>query len=102
VLAVESELSAREIRGFQHDFEKLLCWKSPLKLMIAWEIRELDSEKIREKLSEYARGMQQYVRDEVFLLFVFGRKENHAYGYVTLGGANTEFEFQKVALNHVD
>jgi hypothetical protein len=100
VLAVESELSTREIRGFKHDFEKLLCWKSPLKLMIAWETPGLKAERISKELSEYAsEGLSQFVKDEVFLLFVFGPKnQNHAYGYVAPGGDNTKFEFNKIPL----
>ena len=77
LLAAESELG-EGISGMQHDFEKLLCWKSPLKLMVVREHPKISAERIREELSPYALTVPQLVKGECFLLFVFGNTKNNA------------------------
>jgi hypothetical protein len=79
-LAVECELSDRRIKAYQRDFEKLLCWKSPMKLMIVREINKKDGDAahIAEKLSEYAReAVHQFVKNECYLLLVFGHDDSN-------------------------
>jgi hypothetical protein len=97
LLAVESEISDPSIKGLQHDFEKLLCWKSPMKLMITTEHPGRSAEVIAHELSVYARNCcSQYVPNETYLLFVYGEPRNHAYVFVA--GEGRGFEFRKIGL----
>ncbi|GAC1646497.1 MAG: hypothetical protein NVS9B15_04570 [Acidobacteriaceae bacterium] len=93
LLAVDSEISAGT-GGINHDFEKLLCWKAPLKLLIAKELNpSRSSEKIRDETSKYARTNRQLLKDEVFLLFVLGNP-NISYYYVVKSDGDTAFDFK--------
>lgn len=98
LLACESEMCAN-LKGMQHDFEKILCWKAPLKLMIVQEHRDATPEQIAAGLAGYANdNVHQFVKDECFLLFVFGTEGNHAYGHVASGSVNQAFEFAEIPL----
>jgi hypothetical protein len=94
LMACESEMSARQIEHLSHDFEKLLCWKAPLKLMIACENGKLAAREIASGLGKYAnKNVKQFVKDECFVLFVFGKDQNHAYTHVASGSQDSSFEF---------
>ena len=93
LLAAESEFGYG-IAGMQHDFEKLLCWKSPLKLMIVREHRKISAELIRKELSVYASTVPQLVKGECFVLFVFGKVKNSAYIYVAPRDGAPKFNFE--------
>lgn len=101
VLAAESELSDRTIRGLKHDFEKLLCWKSPMKLMLARERRAYNAKKIATELSNYAkRNVRQVVKNECFVLFVFGisGSKNRAFIHCSSRDRSGEFRFREYSL----
>jgi hypothetical protein len=92
VLAVESEWNARRIQDLQHDFEKLLYFKSALKLMIVNECAGLAAGKIAEGLSKYVEDLP-IARDEIVLLFVFCKKGvRKAYYYIGDGGSHFQFK----------
>ena len=98
LLACESEM-CDNLTGMQHDFEKILCWKAPLKLMIVQERRDATPQQIAAGLAGYANdNIHQFVKDESFLLFVFGVEGNHAYGHVASGAAAAAFEFVEIPL----
>jgi hypothetical protein len=98
LLACESEMCANLI-GMQHDFEKILCWKAPMKLMIVQERRDATPQQIADGLAGYANdNIHQFVKDECCLLFVFGAEGNHAYGHVSSGAVAEAFEFIEVPL----
>jgi len=98
VLACESEMCDK-LSGMQHDFEKLLCWKAPLKLMIVQERKDAPPTKIASGLANYANdNVHQFVRGECFLLFVFGAEGNYAYAHVASGSATEEFDFIEIRL----
>jgi hypothetical protein len=101
LLAAESELSATDKGSLAHDFEKLLCWKSPLKLMIAREASKVSAEKISNDLGEYARKwVPQCAKGECYVLFVFGTNgnENSAYAYVAPKDGARDFRFERISL----
>src|SRR5947209_416891 len=90
LLAVESELSDKTEKGFQHDFEKLLCWKAPLKLMVVKEQKQ-EPVQIAKSLSAYARSnFEQFFPNETFVLFVFGNNENQAFVFTSAPTNETE------------
>lgn len=96
LMACESEMSARKIEHLNHDFEKLLCWKAPLKLMIVREQPKLSAQEIASGLANYANEtVKQFVKDECFLLFIFGKDQNHAYTHIASGNADRSFEFRE-------
>ncbi len=98
LLACESEMCAN-ISGMQHDFEKILCWKAPVKLMIAQERRDATPQQIADSLAAYANdNIHQFIKDECFLLFVFGAEGNHAYGHVASGSVTQSFDFIEIPL----
>ncbi|HEV7675154.1 MAG TPA: hypothetical protein VGQ12_11545 [Candidatus Angelobacter sp.] len=98
LLACESEMCAN-LKGMQHDFEKILCWKAPLKLMIVQERRDATPQQIAVGLAGYANdNVHQFVKDECFLLFVFGAEGNHAYGHLASGSAREAFNFVEIPL----
>jgi hypothetical protein len=99
-LAVESELSST-LKGMLHDFEKLLCWKSPLKLMIVREHPPgIRADLIARKLSEDAQNMSQFFKGECFVLFIFGEAgKNRAYAYCVLKDRTNRFEFVEIPLS---
>jgi hypothetical protein len=83
LLAVESEISDKSRRGMQHDFEKLLYWKSPLKLFIVRPGKKTDANNIKEVLNDYYRSDLRVplLPGETYLLFVFppGKKKGSAF-----------------------
>lgn len=68
-LAVESEWNAGK-NDILHDFEKLLCIKSPLKLMI-YRVRGVSKDQVRDGIIEYLVGFGQHVRGENYVLCEF-------------------------------
>ncbi|MCU1255737.1 MAG: hypothetical protein JWM83_2036 [Candidatus Angelobacter sp.] len=68
-LAVESEWNAGK-NDILHDFEKLLCIKSPLKLMI-YRVRGANKEQVRDGIKEYLLGFGQHVQGENYILCEF-------------------------------
>lgn len=102
MLAAESELSAGDEKSLIHDFEKLLCWKSPLKLMIVRESPALTAEKIRKILGDYARKwVPQLVKNECYILFVFGTRtgRNSAYSFISPKDRARSFRFTQIELS---
>ena len=99
LLAAESEF-VEGIVGMKHDFEKLLCWKAPLKLMIVREHPRILAETIRQVLSEYARSVPQLVKGECFVLFVFGKAANNAYLYVAPKDGASKFNFEAMPVQY--
>jgi hypothetical protein len=98
LLACESEMCDK-LTGMQHDFEKILCWKAPVKLMIVQERRDATPQQIADGLASYANdNIHQFVKDECFLLFVFAAEGNHAYGHVASGAATEAFDFVEIPL----
>ncbi len=70
-LAVESEWNAGK-NDILDDFEKLLCIKSPLKLMI-YRVRGQNTGQVRESIKEYLLGYRQHVHGENYILCEFQR-----------------------------
>jgi hypothetical protein len=68
-LAVESEWNAGR-NDILDDFEKLLCIKSPLKLMI-YRVRGVNKDQVRDGIKEYLLGFGQHVRGENYVLCEF-------------------------------
>ena len=68
-LAVESEWNAPK-NDILHDFEKLLCIKSPLKLMI-YRVRGVNKGQVRDGIKEYLLGFGQHVLGENYILCEF-------------------------------
>lgn len=68
-LAVESEWNAGK-NHILHDFEKLLCIKSPLKLMI-YRVRGKNGDQVRDGIEEYLLGYRQHVHGENYILCEF-------------------------------
>lgn len=94
--AMESELSDN---GLEHDFEKLLWLKSPLKLMVCRDI-DLKGRDPGARLAEYAEQNQLYLKGEFYMLFVFGteKKNNRAYYYVSPQDHAGKFKFSPLPL----
>jgi hypothetical protein len=97
LLAAESELSS-PLDDMKHDFEKLLCWKAPFKLMILREHSKLtkdSAESISKALSKYARTNQPCAKHETFILFVFGKGGKcSAFYYVAQEDGTRKFDFK--------
>ena len=115
LLAAESELSLYDEKSVRHDFEKILCWKAPLKLMIVREPpdkrqtkgnKTKNDEKSHENFTGWGDSLTKYVREEMafpqfvknecVLLFVFGKKENSAYAWVGQKDRDRNFYLEKI------
>jgi hypothetical protein len=66
--------------------------------MIAREHPKIPAKLIAAKLSEDARSMSQFVKNECFVLFVFGMTKNSAYIYKALKDQANRFEFEEISL----
>jgi len=77
VLVAESEWAnkTKDREAFQHDFEKLLYVRSPVKLMICWAKSKEKAEKLRGWVSELMRPSgrgctcSEFSPGEIFLLY---------------------------------
>ena len=77
-LAVESEWGA--LAQVLDDFEKLMCAKSPLKLMLFKSANTgLSTEKLVQKLEGYLAHFKQNVQGERYLLVDFTEGEHRCY-----------------------
>jgi hypothetical protein len=66
-LAAESELGTKE--EVLDDFQKLLCIKAPLKIMIYYVYKK----SFMEKFAGYIKDFDQHVKGERYLLIEFAR-----------------------------
>jgi hypothetical protein len=70
LIAAESEWD-RDLKGLQHDFEKLLYVRSPVKVFIFWTVKEMgSSESVVQSLYHYMKDcVDDYSPAEVFILY---------------------------------
>jgi hypothetical protein len=85
LIAAESEFDKKR-EEIEHDFEKLLYVRSPIKLMICRMETESDAEEIRSSLQELVRSTcKEYSPAEVFIVYCVWWSQP--------GGSNRDFAY---------
>jgi hypothetical protein len=98
-LAVESEWGKEE--HVLDDFEKIMCTKSPVKLMLFSSGETLHAEqRLVKKLREYLADFDQNVKDEIYLLVDFTGGGHQCYEFRV--PRNGKLKESEVSFSYID